>query len=168
MGITSKPQVFETSDGAEFVDEDDAKYHEELLVATREFTQAKKRLNHCLSKTLKTADGKRFDVGRWANYWFVAKWHHLGGPAMGRVQFGFGTVFTLEKGDEGINTAPAITVIEDERGQLRRTTYRIGELYAEERNAKHALLVAMQEYVVDRQDELAKLDAELNAKPVQK
>lgn len=163
MGITSKPQMFETSDGEEFVDEADAKYHEELLSATSAFHDAARRLNLAMALTCKTADGAAFDVRSFCDYWFVSRYHG-GGPAIGRVSFGYDTKFELEHWD-GVRNSDAAIVVLFERptssGGLLRVKYRIRELYHDEKNAKAALLVALKEYIEERRKAAAMLERDL-------
>ncbi len=163
MGITSKPQVFETSDGEEFTDEADAKYHEELITAASAFQDAARRLNRAMALTCKTADGVAFDVRSFQDYWLVTRYHG-GGPAICRVAFGYDTKFELEHWD-GVRNSDAAIVVLLERpassGGLQRVKYRIRELYHDEKNARAQLLVALNEYIEEQREAAAKLAREL-------
>ena len=63
-------QIYKTSDGKEFTDEESARLHEELIRAERDFNRAKDFLARKLYETQFTADGFPFNSGHW-NYYSV-------------------------------------------------------------------------------------------------
>ena len=132
MGVREVPPTFRTSDGKEFTSKPDAERHEALVAAAGAYESAQRRYAHALWESQQTADGQRFKFEHW-DYYHIAwsgDW-----PCLGEVHF-YPSRCTLDETDALL----IHTTREDARGQTMHLSYRIDELYADERAAKKALL----------------------------
>lgn len=152
MSVRQKPSVFVAGDGEEFATKKEAKLHDDLVQAIQAHDQSKRSLNRLLASSQRTADGELFEVGKWGPYYFVT--HRFGGaPCIYPVYFGYGTQFTLG----GHNNSEIRLVVTEEGRQPHSVHYAIGDLYHFEINAKRALAVELEKFIVDKSAELADL-----------
>lgn len=150
--ITKTKPKFITSDGCEFDTEDGAERHEELVAARDEYERARLAFGRALARTQTTADGHPFDLGIWAKYWRVRPgW--AGVPDLERMNWMWGGKFDFcQRGDE---------LVLIEKGAVPPREVPINEIYATRREADKALLIATEEWIAERQQDLALLREEL-------
>jgi hypothetical protein len=65
MAIKSQPVVFEASDGTEFESSEDAEQYDALILARREYEDARDKFKRVLFCSQKTKDGKPFEFHKW-------------------------------------------------------------------------------------------------------
>jgi hypothetical protein len=158
MAVKEKKPTFVASDGAKFATKIEAERHEALTKAKRDFEQAKKRLNAALVESQKTADGQLFDVGRWADYWFVSEFGNEG-PQLVRVPFGYGVEFALSDYRYKPGSQLELIVIDGRHSSsgARFIHYKVSELYADEKNARLALATVVDKFIQRKREEVKKL-----------
>ena len=150
MAVKKNPVTFTASDGKEFSDEESAKKHDAFVTALREWEQAGKRLNAAGAQRFKTADGEHLKIGRWGDYWHINPFAPFG-PELTRVSFSYGTNFQMDwDGD-------AVEIVSGHGKDERRATYRISELYADEKKARVALMEAWEKHVADVRERFEKM-----------
>lgn len=155
MPISESPVTYQTSDGKSFTDKQDAERHEKLVVATREWEQARTRFGTALAQTQRTADGRLFDWTRWT-YYYVAPPHSGwgGGPYLREVSFYvWNCSFDLDKEE--------MEILYSKDCEKRPVAYRISELYANKDAAERALLTERETWLAEQAEDLAKMRARL-------
>lgn len=153
MAVKKVPQVFRTSDGAEFDNEEQATRHEDLLDRKHKFQIAFERLGDALAETQKTADGSLFEFGVCRDYYAIApSW--VGLPRLRKIWFSYMGENRFE-----INEDDEVILIHQENQS--RIEYRISELYRSEKEAKKALLAAQDERLEHLRQEVEELRAEV-------
>jgi hypothetical protein len=149
--VKKKPACYTTTDGEEFVDEDQATAHQELLDSERNLKGAQDRF--CSSKAVNTtmADGIKFDFGRWTYYALIKPYGSV--PRADRVLIDRWNIFLDMNGD-----ACVCETVEDGRGSRPRDPrqWKISELYGTEQGAREACAAAMKQWLIDRQAEIAR------------
>lgn len=156
MAVNEVPSKFKASDGKEFGTKEDAERHDAVVVAAREFREARHRLGRILAEREKTADGKPFTFSMLRDLYYVTPgWSGM--PALNRVSF---YVWSCEfEIDEHLE----LVTIRQRRqvGRMsdneRIESYRIADLYATEKAANVALLAAQEEWLEKRAVEVREL-----------
>ena len=131
-------QVFRTSDGQEFTNEEAANRHEAIIAARGVYKTAQRELHALLVNELVTADGQPFGFGSLRDYFFIVQ-PEWGGHYIKKVTFSYWNFAVDERGP---------TIIDTHWRDGKMQHYRIDELYADFDNAKQALLADFDKYVV--------------------
>jgi len=151
MPITKRPQTFEASDGAEFATEAEAKRHQALLDASRDFRSAEKIYHQAIAKTQKTADGRPFEFGVFRDYYLIHWWGDR--PRLVTIDF-IGRDSILEDGKLYLVPGP------DKRQAVPRVA--VEELYVDRLAARKELLRRLEEWIADVNREIEELMAEVS------
>jgi hypothetical protein len=155
MPVTAKPVTYETSDGREFEDKDEADRHEELITARREYDEARQKFNQALVKTQKTADDEPFDFGLFRTYFVITdSWAQI--PSLKRVNF-LGWNFEVAEHEDQVE----IIQNEGDFTNERRYGYPINRLYVSEKRAKIALGNALESWLEEQRRTVMEAKKEL-------
>lgn len=146
--------IYKSKDGTEHETADAAARHNKLLVATQELREAADRVRKCLGATALTADGEPFDMSHSRDYWCLHQaWPGM--PRLEKVWFWPHNCLDVETDREN----GGIMLRDSRSDERRQRVYRVSELYADERNARAALLAACKERLAELTDEVAKMEA---------
>jgi hypothetical protein len=145
---TKVEQVFKATDGETFKTKAAAERHSAVVDAARELEEACNKVRIALGKKALTADGQPFTM-TYGEYWrVVPSW--AGKPTLQSL-----TIYARHMSVDVERERVLIREYDHQRKDYIQ--YEIGELYADEREAKKALAVALREHIADAQAELDKL-----------
>lgn len=156
MEIEQTQPKFKTSDGREFDTKKAAERHAALLSAQNAYRDAKQAFVRLVAESQLTADGCEFHFGGFATYY----WIRPGLSGLPSLQ----TVY-VSPWDCTIDERDNACLIErrDEKGGLfREHRWDVKELYRHQRNAERALLLAQEEWLAERAEEVAALRARVS------
>jgi|SRR6185369_2448213 len=155
MTVKQVPAKYQASDGVEFDNEEEAKLHDELITARKEYDEARGKFSRAVAATQKTADGELFDF-RGGEFWYVTDYYNQE-PRLKRVYFLGWNFEVTEYGDR-------VEISQDEtdgNNRQQRHSYPINKLYTTKRRASEALVGALESWanevrrtVTETQDEL--------------
>jgi len=150
MRTIKEKTTFKTEDGREFESEKAAKKHEALVVAKRDFEEAKATLGRILAENFATADGYKFEIGLRDYYWITPGYFTV--PRLLKVDF-WGTNWNWEEAPKESTTLVLLSY-RDDAGEVMDKSYgrriSIDELYAYKDEAEKALLVRQREWLEER------------------
>lgn len=156
MSIKQVPARYQTTDGQEWDNEQDAQRREDLLAAWDVYKEARRTLEDRLGRSQKTADGVPFRLSVFRTYYEVTP--GLRGMPMLRKIFFFGISVEWEsEGRYGPEGAVSIRQREGEGRDCVERTYRIDRLYYHRHNAEEALLAAQEERLAELASEVEEL-----------
>jgi hypothetical protein len=153
MAVKEVSVKFKASDGKEFGAKEDAERHDAVVVAAREFGEAKHRLGRVLAEREKTADGKPFEFPMLRDLYYVTPgWSGM--PTLNRVSFYvWSCEFEIDEHLELVTIRQRKQVGRMSDGE-RVESYRIADLYATEKAANVALLAAQEKWLEARAAEV--------------
>jgi len=152
MAKQTKPE-WVAADGTKWLSEEEAERHDRLIEASRQYEHARKEYERRLWETQRTADGQLFELSGWHRYWVIRSSWDL--PDVFPVSL-YAHDCHLDEKD-----VLSLTEYKNEHGQLHVTTYRINEIYADERRAKEALLIAQKSRLAEYAEQVKKLEESL-------
>jgi hypothetical protein len=137
---------FKTTDGREFVNEKEAKKHDELIVAREQYETALRKMNRLIAETTRTADGHLFELGLWASYYYVTP-GFFSMPQLAEVSY-LGWNWDLNEHNDSVE------IITREGNDNRQREYKIKDLYREKSKALTALVEAQKAWLAERQSQI--------------
>jgi hypothetical protein len=157
--IKEVPSCFQTSDGGEFPDRNEAAQHQEFLDTVSAYEEARKRLSLVVAQSQRTADGEIFEFGVFRDYLrIVPGWS--GRPTLATVHFNYHAWAERDLDHKGRGGERVQIVVYSEN---KRTLehYPIDELYAGQKAANRALLKAVEEWMKDQTEALENLKSSI-------
>jgi hypothetical protein len=157
MAVSTKKQTY-TAHGREFDKKEDAERYDALETARQGFDDAREKYDKLLAQSQRTADGQRFELGRYGDYWFIV--NVLSFPDLRRVAF-YGWNLQAREDKAGVS-------IREPRGDGGREDhwFPIKELYADESEARKALAAAQAERLGELARQTNELRKSLGLRPV--
>lgn len=144
---------FKTTDGREFDDQKEAQKHDELILARELYEGALRKLNQLTAETTRTADGHLFELGLWANYYYVTP-GYFEMPALSEVSY-IGWNWDLNERDDSVE------IVTREGNDNRQREYKISSLYREKAKALAALVEAQKAWLAERQAQVEETAAKV-------
>lgn len=154
MPVKESPKTYTASDGTEFDSKAEAERYDNLLQAKEKYDSARTLLCRALAESQKTADGVAFEFGVFRDYYSILEWD--GFPRLHTVQ----SLYMHSNEDFELEQDGTIYLVE-QRATNQRRTYRIGELYYHESEAKKALVEVREKRLAEWTKETAELKAKL-------
>lgn len=148
MSVKTTPVQYE-SNGRKFKTETEAKRFDAICTAREELECAQRKFQRVLAESAKTADGEPFRFGVFCDYWHVFKpWNTM--PRLEKFCYMCLSWSVKEDGE-------TIQIREDENADPHKRRYiDIAELYASETVGRKALIVAQEEWLEERMEDIAK------------
>ena len=160
MAVKKSKPIYETTDGREYTDEAAALAHEERVTLQRDYERARTSWCTYLAEQVKTADGYGFKFGVFSDYWYISNsWRSA--PDMVSVYFLRCGQYRFEEDGE---FEIVKTVHDTGRNVWREERYKVSGLYKRKENARAALIVAREAWLVEQRNELDALRAETNTR----
>lgn len=154
MAVKQKKQVFVTSDGSEFTNEDDANRHDKLCEAKEKFESAEQHYAQLLAESETTADGFKFRFDLTWYFWYVV-WFHADHPKLFKLEF-IGRETVIDDGKVYL-----VPYMSDRLG-LNRVP--IKDLFVKQENAKKVYAEKLRVYMTELQIEADKIEKEIAGK----
>lgn len=151
MAVSEIPTKFQTSDGQEFDNKEEAERHEDVTAAFREWERASEKLDKIIAENTRTADGELFST-RMLQRYYVVRERYGQIPQMFELPW-LGMRLRLSQRDE--------PTIEHRFENGQTAEYEISRLYAKHQNAERALITAQRKWLSEQsasvEEEAAKL-----------
>lgn len=155
MAVKKKPTIYKATDGTEFDELEDAERYDALIVAKREYKNARSNFKRVMLQSQKTKDGESFEFHKWRPYWIV---HEFIGQTP-HIE-SFDPWFHSVEIDDRCNASVLVSKCgyEDTRVNSFETvcrSYKICDLYYHKENAEAALAEAIQVHIKELEERIA-------------